>query len=263
MKRLILIAVFGLVLVAETANAGEYSKEPDRSIFVGFELGAGLDMGSEARFPEDTYHTANNPGDPNPEAYSLGSFMFGLYGGFRFSENIGLEMGWHEQQHQTAREWGGTAEYELAHLALRLALPTDSRQTFLLRVGPALGGFSYGQSNLGFFEDNSRVVFGGLLAASMEHELAMNMIWTVNLTYLPMVRFGGGEKLQLCMHVPPEEAQYHIYQQCDMSEPYSYTPSNSDVPWEWVNAGEKDFSDNQFVQILWITMGLQFDWILR
>ena len=77
-------AIAAAVLLATSApravQALDLSENPERSFFVGFGLGAGLDLERAARRSTD-----------GREVTSIAGFLFGLGGGFRFNEIVGLD----------------------------------------------------------------------------------------------------------------------------------------------------------------------------
>jgi hypothetical protein len=230
-KRFLIIMSFGLVFVSGTCKAGGFQENPEKSLFFGFDLGAGLNPDKDVRSPLDYAGLT-------PEAYSLGGFLFGIYGGFRFSEIIGIEAAWHEQRHDAHSEWGGVAYYQLAHVALRLAWPLPTRQTLVFRAAPAMGTFTYGDALPGFFEDNSTLVVGGLMGLTLEHEFSLGVVGLFEISYLPLLRRGMGGVLKL--------EYYEDY--------WDESPELVDT---------KDFSKNEFVQLVWISAGFQFEWTFR
>lgn len=239
MTRYILLVFVWVLLAASPAIAGGFGTNPERSFFIGFDLGAGLHPGEDARSPKD-YWNLNTDATRRVEAVSLSGFLFGIYGGYRFNEVIALETGWHEQQHDAHPEWGGAAYFRLFHLAARIAWPTAGRQTPLVRIGPAIGGFTYGSLSSDFDDVNSTPVLGGLLGLSLEHEFTLGVVGVFEVAYIPSYRFGMDKILVLEEYIPQNDG--------------GYTTEILD---------EKDFSDGQFVNILWISAGFQFEWTFR
>ena len=224
-----MLAVTVAICLPLRSHGRDFSENPNRSLFVTIDLGAGLDLMEEGRSPP-------NLEQETPEAYSLGAFLIGVDAGYRFNEVIALEAGWHDEQHKTHPEWGGRAHYMLGHVAFRLAWPTKLRQTPVFFIGPAIGQFSYGSATLGEVADNSTLVVGGMAALALEHELTLGMVATLRVSYIPAARFGMDGVLVL------EEVDY------------------SSTDYQTQVLGEKDFTKHQFVQILWITLGIQFEW---
>jgi hypothetical protein len=216
------------LLGAGSGRALDLSENPERSLFFGFELGAGLDLDPEARRPAELL-----PPGGSPEAYALSGFAFGLFGGFRFNEVVGLQGGWNQSRHRAAGEWGA-AFYQLGHLALRLAWPTPTRQTPLVLLGPAIGSFSFGLATPGMEQDNTVLVVGGVAGLAVEHELGLGVVAVLGVTWAPLHR--RGQALEL----------------------YRY-----DEAGEEVSLSRKDFGDGGLVHLLWIELGLQFEWLLR
>lgn len=236
-RRAAIVFVF-LCLIPQVVYSQEYARNystnPERSLLIGFELGAGLDLDVTSRSPYDTLH--QRP----VEAYSLGGFLFGVYCGFRFNEIIGLELGWQEQQHDAHDNWGDTAGYQLTHLALRLAWPLPTRQTPVLRIGPVVGGFSYGNADPWAEEDNRTIVLGGVASLLIEHEFSLGIVGVFKISYVPLYRFGMGYTLQLWR------------EDC-----------NGDGLCVDFLEDEKDFTEGELVQIFWISLGVQFEWTFR
>lgn len=232
-KSSFLLAVSLGLLIASQSVAADFSENPKRSFFIGFDLGAALQPGRDARSPRDNW-------GKTPEAVSLGAFLFGIYGGYRFNENIGLEAGWHEQQHDTHPEWGGAAYFRLFHAALRLAWPTGSRLTPLFRLGPALGGFTYGGISSDFGDVNSTFIVGALAGLSFEYEFTLGVVGIFEVSYIPGYRYGMDHILVLEEHTPAVDGGYDIK-----------------------IISEKDFSEGQGVNVVWLSAGFQFEWTFR
>ena len=226
------VAIFA-VTAAHTVYGQAHSFSPDRSLLVNVSLGAGFDLGEEARSP------LNHAGE-NREAYSLGAFVIGIRVGYRFNEILAVEGGWLEQQHSAHQEWGNRAGYMFGTLALRLAWPLATRQTPVLKIGPLFGAFSYGSASYGETEDNSTFVCGGHLSAVLEHELVLGIVATLGVTYAPLYRTGMDGVLTL------EEIDYG-----------SNGTAESRV------VGTKDFTEGRMVHLVWVTAGIQFEWAFR
>ncbi len=239
-----------------TGHADGFATKPDRSLFVGIDLGTGLHPGKEVRSPDDLY----NPPGAGPEAYSAAGFLLGISAGFRFNEQLAIELGWHEQQHDAHDAWGGVASFNLSHLALRFAIPFYTRQTLVFDVGPAIGGFRYGDVAGTSFDDNGLIATGGVLGITLEHELMLGVVATLNLTYLPLARIGKDEVLILCGYVYEAFASDYD-QECPEGAPHDtpYQPLDS----VWVKLDEKDFSKTEFIQLFWLSVGIQFEWTFR
>jgi hypothetical protein len=221
-----------LLTAAFPVAALDLSENPERSFLFAFELGAGLELDERARRPLDGMSGGH------PEAYEIESFLFGLYGAYRFDEVFGLEGGWHQQRHDAAGAWG-TCWYQIGHLAVRLAVPTATRQTPVFLLGPALGGFFFGSASPYYEEENGAFVLGGIAGARLEHELSLGVVAELSVAYLPLYRFGMGDRLRLNEHY-------------------------------WVDGEEqvetvsvKDFGSGRVVHELWIQLGLQFEWTFR
>jgi hypothetical protein len=218
-------------LSAPAASALDLSENPERSLIIGVELGAGLDLDPESRRPEEML----TPGG-SPEAYDVAGFSFGLFAGFRFNEIIGVQGGWNQSRHRARGDWGA-AYYQFGHVALRLAIPTPTRQTPLLLLGGAIGGFSFGLATPGMEEqDNTVLAGGGLVGLAVEHELGTGVVATLGVTYLPLFRAGMGDDIEL----------------------YTYDDQGRELI-----LSRKDFGDGAMVHVLQIEMGLQFEWLLR
>ena len=230
-----LTATFAFCLVNSGVQADNFSENPEKSFFIGFDLGAALNpsVDAAARSPVDK---AGN----TPEAYSLGSFLFGFKGGYRFNEIVGIEGGWHEQQHRAHEEWGHFAYYQLGHVAARLAWPTPVQETPVLKLGMALGQFSYGNSSYGEVEDNGSFVLGGFAGISLEHEFMLGVVGILDIVYLPMYRFGMSGVLEL------HELTYY-----------------PDGTREDVFLDAKDFTEGELTHVLWFSAGFQFEWTFR
>ncbi len=228
--------IFALVLflISGSLFAKDFSRNPSTSFFIGLDLGVGFDPVLETRSPP-SIQPIYNAESFDVEAYSLASFVFGIYGGYRFNEFIGIEGGWHDQQHDAHPEWGGIAYYQIGHLALRLAWPTASRQTPVLKIGPAIGGFAYGASSIGYEEDNRALVVGGLTGLVLEHEFILGLVGMLEVNYIPLCRFGMDDELHLIEYRDDETTTREI----------------------------KDFTDNRFVQVIWVKLGIQFEWTFR
>lgn len=227
-------AAITLAAVATFVAGGEalalnFSENPQRSFYVGVDLGAGLDLDSSSRSAYDS------DVEGSPEAYELGGFLFGVDIGGRFDEVFGLDVGWHQQRHDAAADWGSAA-YGIGHVALRLAIPTETRQTPVFLLGPAIGPFFYGTASPGMEEDNGALVLGGLVGARIEHELTLGVVAYLNATYLPLYRFGMDGVLVLTEHYP----------------------DGSTAP-----IGHKDFTEGSMIHMLWINLGIQFEWTFR
>lgn len=225
------VVAAALVLgAAGDALALEFSENPERSFYVGIDLGAGLDLDTRTRSPDDPLSGGT------PEAYELAGFLFGLDVGGRFDEVFGLEVGWHQQRHDAAGKWG-SAYYGIGHVALRLAIPTETRQTPVFLVGPAIGPFFYGTATPGMEEDNGALVLGGMIGARLEHELTLGVVAYLNATYMPLWRFGMDGVLQLDIYYAGDGEPDETFQ--------------------------KDFTEGGLVHLLWINVGIQFEWTFR
>lgn len=246
MKRSFAVMSLGLILLGGVCRAYGFEENPQKSFFFGFDLGAGLDLDKEARSPVDLQGL-------RPEAYSLGAFLFGITGGFRFNEVIGFDVGWHEQRHDAHDEWGGVAYYQMAHAAFRLAWPLPTRQTLVLRIAPTIGTFTYGDVLPGFFEDNSTLVAGGLIGVTLEHEFSLGVVGLLQVSYFPLFRRGMGGVLRLC--------DDYDWDGCSDAELPVADPTTE--PETDVLIDTKDFSKSDFVHILWISAGFQFEWTFR
>ncbi|MCP4680270.1 MAG: hypothetical protein GY854_33215 [Deltaproteobacteria bacterium] len=229
------VTMLAFFLVSGSVQAGGFSDNPQKSFFIGFDLGAALNPSSDAavRSPVDKAGST-------PEAYSLGAFLFGFKGGYRFNEIVGLEAGWHEQQHLAHEEWGHFSHYQLGHVAARLAWPTSVRATPVIKLGMALGQFSYGSASYGEVEENGSFVLGGLAGVTLEYELMLGVVGILDIGYLPQYRFGMSDVLEL-------------------HERYYY----GDDSVEDVFLDTKDFTEGTLVHILWISAGFQFEWTFR
>lgn len=224
-------AAMVVLIWCQFAAALDLSENPERSVFFGVDLGAGLDMGKGARHPVDRSLES-------PEAYAISGFLFSIQGGYRFNEIVGLDTGWCQTRHKGDEDWGGIASYSIWHIALRLAIPTPSRQTVVFELGPAIGGFYYG--SVAGIEDNSSLVLGGLGGVILEHELGMAVIGYIKVNYVSAYRFGQDDKLIL-------------------SEEWIDNDGNVYVD----ELDSKDFSDGRLVHMLWMAVGIQFEWVLR
>jgi len=218
-------AIAAAILLATSAprvaRALELSQNPERSLFVAFGLGAGLDLERAARRSTD-----------GREVTSLAGFLFGLGGGFRFDEIVGLEIGLGQCRHAALEAWGGTSEYTIARLALRLAVPTASRQTLVFKIGPAIGALFYGAVD--GIADNDALTVGGFAGVTLEHELSAALVAALDVAYMPMWRKG-----------------LHLY--------LSESGPHGDEAVRQVD--EIDFGGSRVVHILWISVGLQFEWV--
>lgn len=226
------ILLLAVLMDVTPGTAQEFSKNPNRSFYVNVSLGGGFDLDRDARSP------LNHVGEYR-EAYSIGAFLIGIRVGYRFNEYWGVEGGWHDQQHRAHSEWGGRAGYMMGAWVLRMALPLSTRQTPVLKLGPAAGRFSYGSASYGRQADNDTVVVGGEVGLALEHELVLGIVATLELSYAPMYRLGMDGVLIL------EETSY------------------TDTGMETRMIGSKDFTDGQVVHLLWITAGMQFEWTFR
>jgi hypothetical protein len=203
------------------ARALDLSENPERSLFLGFGLGAGLDLDRGARLSTD-----------GREVTSIAGFLFGVGGGFRFNEIVALETGMGQCRHAALESWGGTSEYTFARLALRLAVPTASRQTVVFKLGPAIGAFFYGAVD--GLEDNEAFTVGGLAGVTLEHELSAALVATLDVAYMPIWRRG-----------------LHLY----LSE------SRRQEEETIVQVDEIDLGGSRVVHVLWMSVGLQFEWV--
>ncbi len=230
-----LLGALLLPLILIQANSGvaqEFSKNPNRSFYANVSMGGGFDLDEEARSP------LNHSGEYR-EAYSVGAFLIGIHVGYRFNERFGVEGGWNDQQHRAHSEWGGQAGYMMGTWVLRLALPLPTRQTPVLKLGPAAGRFSYGSASYGRQADNDTVVVGGQVSLVLEHELVLGIVATLELSYTPMYRKGMDGVLIL------EETIY------------------TDTGMETHIIGSKDFTEGRAVHLLWIAASMQFEWTFR
>ncbi|MCP4605207.1 MAG: hypothetical protein GY847_32605 [Proteobacteria bacterium] len=243
MKRISAVFMLSVFLMGRPGQADEFSENPEKSFFIGFDLGAGLNPDRETRSPPDLW------GEDDPaEAYSLGAFLFGVFGGYRFNEIIGIEAGWHELRHRAHEEWGSVSYFQMSHFALRLAWPLPSRQTPVLRMGPALGAFSYGSASYGGYEDNSTFVLGGFIGLTLEHEFTLGIVGVLELAYLPLYRFGMDGVLEL------REISYDYNNEIEDLNDNETDPYLLDI---------KDFENGRFVHLIWISAGFQFEWTFR
>ena len=232
MRKILVATVCIIVLLVDgSSRAQEFLANPQRSFFIGFDLGMAFDTNVKARSPSDYW-------DRSKEAYSLGAFLFGVSGGFRFNEVFGVEVGWHDQQHDAHPEWGGLSYYQLAHIAGRFAWPLPSRQTPVLRIGPALGQFAYGAASIDGEEDNRTFVLGGMAGLTVEHEFVLGIVGMIQAAYFPLYRFAMDEELFLV------EEQYMGEQDGTILD-------------------SKDFSEGELVHLVWISLGIQFEWTFR
>jgi len=222
------LTVFILITMPLNAVSLNLSPNPKRSAFFGFTIGAGLDLDFDARHVRDL-------SGRTPEAYALMGLMFGLSGGFRFNEFVGIEGGWQRSGHLADPDWGGGCEYNLLHTSLRFAVPTASRQTPVFKLGLALGNFLYG--NVAGTEKNGTMIMGGRLGFCLEHELLLGVIVVFELSYSPVFRYGMRDKLYLSV---------------DYDD--GHGPITEDV---------KDFTHGRWVHLLLAGVGVQFDWPFR
>lgn len=228
-KRLIDL-VFFLMLIAVDANAFEDIQ--NRSFFISVNFGSNLDLQTTARSPRD----AN--GD-HPESYGLVGFLIGMNAGYRFSEWVGLEAGFHEAQHRADKTWGQYTRYTLAHLGVRAALPLETRQTPVLMLGAAIGRFAFGTASFGQPEDNATLTVGPTVGITLEHELTLGLVAIVNISYAPLFRKGMDGILKL------EEVKYD-------------SEGNPEIH----TIDTKDFTKSTFVHLLWLKIGFQFEWTI-
>jgi hypothetical protein len=243
-KRATWVFAVGWFLAGTQVFAGELKSNPQTSLLVGIDLGAGLDLDSAARSPADWR-------GENTEAYSLSSFLFGFHCGYRFNEMIGVEGGWHDQTHWTHDGYYlhkvhynvnlGGATYQFGHVALRLAWPTGTRQTPVFKIGPALGSFSYARASPGAIEENSAFVLGGLTSLSLEHELTQGIVAALEFAYLPIYRFGMDEVLRIWID-------------------YDYDGYETDND---TLIDTKDFTEGRLVHLMWVLVTVQFEWTFR
>jgi hypothetical protein len=224
-------AAMAILVWCQFASALDLSQNPERSVFFGVDLGAGLDMGKGARHPVDLR-------GESPEAYAISGFLFSIQGGYRFNEIVGFDTGWRQIRHNADEGWGGIASYSIWHIALRLAIPTPSRQTIVFELGPAIGGFHYGA--VAGKEENDAFVLGGLGGVILEHELGLAVVGYIKVNYVPAYRFGQDDRLLL------EEEWFD-------AEGTRYVDE----------LDSKDFTDGRLVHLLWMTVGIQFEWVLR
>ena len=205
------------------AAALDLSRNPERSFLVGFSLGAGSDLGREARRSTD-----------GRTVYGETGFLFGLHAAFRFNEVVGVSTGLGQCRHPALEDWGGAAGYTLGDVALRLAIPTPSRQTIVVEVGPAIGEFFYGSVNGA--EDSGTLAVGGRGAVELEHELAPGFVAVAGVEYRPLWRRGMGA-LYLTERDPYEESD----------------PVLVDIV---------DLGGARLVHLVWVRLALQFEWVI-
>ena len=220
-------------LVSVPISASPRTDNPNRSLFAGMKIGAGLDVTTADRSPENI---AGN----HPEAYSLGAFLISVSVGYRINEYWGIAGEWSQAQHRAHQEWGNIARYTTGALAFRAALPLATRQTPVLEIGAVVGRFSYGASSRFEPENNDTLVVGPLAGLVLEHELLLGLVATFELVYQPLFRKGMNGRLLL------EEVTYHMDGQV-----------TSDI------IGSKDFTQSTFVHLLWLRVGLNFEWTFR
>lgn len=230
--RLVPATLAVLCLCAGPAGAAEPGAGMQSSLFVAVDLGAAFDLDEGSRTPPDVWRDGTER--TGIEAYSLASFLFGLSLGYRINEIVGIEGGWHEQQHRSHPEWGDSAHYRFGHLALRLAWPLRTRQTPVLSIGPTVGSFTYGAASYGAPEDNVTLVVGGMARLTLEHEFALGIVGKIDVAYLPTWRRGMDGVLRLEEHDPDTDTTRYV--------------------------DGKDFTDDALVHILWISAGVQFEW---
>ena len=228
-KHIRALVLAAAALVSSHAWALDLSENPERSVLFGFRLGAALDLDDDARFATDRTGS-------HAERYAVDGFLFGLYAGFRFNEIVGVEGGWHQSRHDGQEEWGDVAGYSLWHLAVRLAVPTPSRQTVVFDLGPSIGVFSYG--SVSGIDDNQTLAVGGRGGVVLEHEFGLSMVGTLGVHYSAMFRRGAWYSLEAVS--------------TDEDGTSSVTVEDS-----------LDFSEDRLVHLLWIAVGIQFEWSLR
>jgi hypothetical protein len=217
------VAVTALLACPRVSGAVALSRSSEMSFFAGFELGAGFDLEQDARCTTGGRVIYTAPG-----------FLFGLHGGFRFNEIVGLSIGLDQSRHAALEEWGGAAGYTLGNLALRLAVPTPSRQTIVFSVGTAFGSFFFGSVN--GVEDNSTPVVGGRGGILLEHEIGAAVVVSLGVDYLPLWRRAMGT-LYLSNH-----------------------DSSQEMNTVWID--RVDLGGSRIVHLLWVRVGLQFEWVI-
>ena len=229
-RTLAYVALRILMLTAVDSAAVQNDHKNDHSLFLSIDFGANLDLQTKDRSPKDMKeHT--------PESYGLPGFLIGLNAGYRFSEWVGLEAGFHEAQHQAEKAWGRHMRYTLGHLGVRLAIPLQTRQTPVMMLGAAVGRFAFGSATFGQTEDNGTLVVGPSIGLTLEHELTLGLVAVLNFSYSPLFRKGMNGILKL------EEVTY------DAEGAPSVQVLDS-----------KDFTKGTFVHLLWIRIGFQFEW---
>lgn len=223
--------VAGLPIPAKTA-AKPVLFGAHRSLFVRIDAGVGFDIQRADRSPL-------NLAEIHLESYAVNAFVIGISAGFRVNEFIGIEGGFTEQRHAAHPEWGGSARYTLGTAALRTALPTSSRQTPFFKIGLTCGAFAYGSSSLGD-NDNDTWVLGPAVGLGLEHE------WTLGVTGVFQVGYTGLHRHGMDTILVLEEVTF------------SAEGNKSETI-----LGTKDFSDDAFVHLIWITIGIQFEWTIN
>ncbi|MCU0663768.1 MAG: porin family protein [Myxococcota bacterium] len=235
--RVPVILVFAVLLLARPAiaEAGRLDRSWRQSLFFGVGIGAGFEVNPLARQARDAF-------ERRIESYSAAAFLFGVHAGYRLNEVLGLELGWHEQQHDAFREWGGYAGYHLLHLGLRVAWPLPTRQTLLLKIGACGGGFEYGAASFNGTEDNATFAVGPLFALAAEHELGLGIVAFIDVSWVILRRFGMSGPLELTIRETGNTA----------------SGLEDNAPTDI-----KDFTRDVTAQIVWLRAGIQFEWTLH
>lgn len=229
----LLVAIATAVLALSPAVKASHPERPwQQSAYFGIGVGAGLEASRNSRISIDAT-------DRRVESYSTTAFLFGVHAGFRFNELVGVEIGWHELQHDAFREWGGYAGYHLLHLNARLAWPLPTRQTLLLKLGLCGGAFEYGTASFGGAEDNATFTIGPQFALAVEHELGLGVVAFFDVSYVILRRLGMSGPLQLWVEDP------------------SADPPSSTI------YDIKDFTRDATVHTVWLRAGIQFEWTLQ
>jgi hypothetical protein len=219
------IAAAAVMLSAapKAASALELSANPERSFYIGFALGIGFDVEKSAR-----------EGADGRTLYGASGFLFGLRGGFRFNENVGLSIGLTQSRHGALEAWGGDAGYTLGDLSLHVAVTTPAAATVVFEAGPAIGDFFYGTVN--GLEDNGTLVVGGRAGIALEQELGPTVVAVFAVEYVPLWRRRMGV-LYLSEEDPYEGGE----------------PVLLDLV---------DLGGARAVHLIWVHVGLQFEWLI-
>jgi len=213
------------MLASSPATGEEPSGEAERSFLVGVDLGTAVDLDPSSRRAVET-------GGERREAYAPAAFDFGFFAGFRFARVLGMEVGWHQSRHRADDDRGGSAGYSVGHLALRLEVLTAWSMKFVFEAGAGAGTFFYGAAG-----GDVTPVVGGIAGVCLEQELSDEIAGSLRIGYLPLYRWA-----------------------MTLEQVEGSAPGEDGV--NEVTVAGKDFGPSALVHVLWVTVGVQYEWRL-